>query len=274
MRMLNLVLTVLFQSVRALGCSRSDLILENLALRQQIAVLTRMKHRPRFPASDRLVCVSLRRSWRRWRNALVIVKPETVVAWHRKTFRRHWASISRRPGRPRADGELRQPIVRMASENPSWGAPRIHGELSKLGFDISERSVSRYLTRRRPGGGAIREWVGERRRHASLGGGGRVRGAAGRLLRAARLGSQDRASDAGNAGGAWIGGGGGEAARIGLLLAPTPTLAHRNGFPRPKPRGREKRGAPTGDTSYVNCTADSSPAAPRCARCHRSPTVR
>ncbi len=165
MRALNLVLTILFRSVRALGRSRSDLILENLALRQQIAVLTRAKRRPQFRASDRLVWVSLRRSWRRWQNALVIIRPETVVAWHRKAFRRHWTSISRRQGRPRVDVELRQLIVRMASENPSWGAPRIHGELSKLGFDISERSVSRYLARRRPGRGAIREWVTFLRNH-------------------------------------------------------------------------------------------------------------
>ncbi len=159
MRALNLVLTVLFQSVRALGRSRSDLILENLALRQQIAVLTRMKHRPRFRASDRLVWVSLRLSWRRWQNALVIVKPETVVAWHRKAFRRYWTSISRGPGRPRVDAEVRKFIVRMALENSTWGAPRIHGELLKLGFDVSERTVSRYLSRGRPGRGVIHEWV-------------------------------------------------------------------------------------------------------------------
>ena len=159
MRVLNLVLTVLFQSVRALGRSRSDLILENLALRQQIAVLTRMKHGARFRASDRLVWVSLRRSWRRWQNALVIVKPETVVAWHRKAFRRYWTRISRRPGRPRLDSEARKIIARMAWENPTWGAPRSHGELLKLGFDISERTVSRYLLRGRPGRGVIHERV-------------------------------------------------------------------------------------------------------------------
>ncbi len=165
MRALNLVLTVLFQTLRVLGRSRSDLILENLALRQQVAVLVRTKRRPRFQTMDRWIWVALRQSWRRWQDALIIVKPETVVAWHRRAFRRHWTSLSRRPGRPRMNGELRQLIVRMARENPTWGAPRIHGELLKLGFDISERTVSRYLPCGRPGRGVIREWVTFLRNH-------------------------------------------------------------------------------------------------------------
>jgi len=122
MRVLNLVLTVLFQSVRALGRSRSDLILENLALRQQIAVLTRMKHGARFRASDRLVWVSLRRSWRRWQNALVIVKPETVVAWHRKAFRRYWTSHTTRRRPTWCSTEMRSSQARSWRPCEPWAS--------------------------------------------------------------------------------------------------------------------------------------------------------
>jgi hypothetical protein len=84
-----------------------------------------------------------------WSHVLVIVKPETVVAWHRVGFRLFWRLRSRpkRLGRPQVDAEVRTPIRRMVNENPCWGAPRIHGELLKLGFDVSERTVSRYLRR-------------------------------------------------------------------------------------------------------------------------------
>jgi hypothetical protein len=165
MRALNLLLTLLFQILGACCRSRSDLILENLALRQQVGVLMRTKCRLRFEPEDHLVWVALRRSWRHWRDALILVKPETVVAWHRKAFRRHWTSLSRRPGRSRVDAEIRELLVRMASENPTWGAPRIHGELLKLGFAVSERTVSRYLPRRPDRTHAAGEWVAFLRNH-------------------------------------------------------------------------------------------------------------
>jgi len=158
MKALRLVLTVLFHSLHALGRSRSDLVLENVALRQQIAVLTKARGLPRWQAEERLLWVALRLAWQRWQDALVIVKPETVVRWHQRAFRRHWASLSRGPGRPRLEAEVRRLIVQMSQENPSWGAPRIHGELAKLGFNVSERTVSRYLPRIRPGRGTIRAW--------------------------------------------------------------------------------------------------------------------
>jgi len=168
MRALNLVLTILFHSLRALGRSRSDLLLENLALRQQIALLTKTVGRPRWQREERVLWLALRRSWRRWQDALVLVKPDTVVAWHRKAFRSYWTALSRAPGRPRLDAEVRQLIVRMACENPTWGAPRIHGELAKLGFNVSERTVSRYLPRMRPGRGVIREWGTFLRNHREV----------------------------------------------------------------------------------------------------------
>ncbi len=168
MRALNLVLTVVLQSLRALGRSRSDLIVENLALRQQIAVWTRTKRRPRLEPEDRILWVALRQSWPRWRDALAIVKPETVVRWHRRAFRQYWTSISRPLGRPRVRAEIRRLLVRMASENPSWGAPHIHGELLKLGFRVSERTVSRYLPGDRPGTGASQEWLTFLRNHREV----------------------------------------------------------------------------------------------------------
>ena len=158
MRAVNLVLTVVLQIVSAWVRSRSDLILENVALRQQIAVLRRTKPRVRLEPQDRILWVALRQSWCRWRDALFIVKPETIVACHQRAFQRYWTSISRSPGRPRLDAEIRELIVRMYSENPTWDAPRIHGELLKLGFRVSEHTVSRYLPRDRPGRRADGYW--------------------------------------------------------------------------------------------------------------------
>lgn len=127
-----------------------DIALENLALRQQLAVFKRKCPRPRLRRTDRFFWVWLSRSWNDWHRALVIVRPETVVAWHRKGFRLFWTWISRRKGgRPEASPAIRALILKMAAANPLWGAPRIHGELLKLGIPISERTVSRLLPRKR-----------------------------------------------------------------------------------------------------------------------------
>ena len=131
--------------------SRAELQLENLALRQQINVLRRsLKKRPKLSSGDRLFWVSLSRLWRDWPSTLVMVKPETVVAWHRKGFRLLWTWKVRRgpPGRPGIAGEIRD-LIHRCRENPSWGAPRIHGELLKLGIAIGETSVSKYMVRGR-----------------------------------------------------------------------------------------------------------------------------
>jgi hypothetical protein len=134
--------------------SRRDLLLENLALRQQLSAFKARGKRPRIGPADRAFWVLLRRLWARWAHTLVIVKPDTVVRWHRAGFRLYWRWISRRrrrAGRRPVSTEIRELIRRMASEN-GWGAPRIHGELLMLGLDVSERTVSRYLQRlgRRP----------------------------------------------------------------------------------------------------------------------------
>ncbi len=130
--------------------SRRDLLLENLALRQQLLAMQRQKPKPRLARLDRLFWIVARRLWPKWKQALVIVTPETVVRWHRAGFRLYWNWISRHRkafGRKRINKELRELIFRMVAENPTWGVPRIHGELLKLGFDVSERTVSRWVSR-------------------------------------------------------------------------------------------------------------------------------
>jgi putative transposase len=126
--------------------ARRSLLLENLVLRQQLAVFKRKHPRPRLGVLDKLVWVLARRFWSGWKQALVIVTPETVVRWHRAGFPMYWKLISKvkKPiGRRQTPQEVRQFIFRMVGENPTWGAPRIHGELLMLGFDISERTISR-----------------------------------------------------------------------------------------------------------------------------------
>ena len=114
--------------------------LENAALRQQLAVFKRDIKRPRLHRRDRLFWIGLRTIWKNWKSALVIVRPETVISWQRK---RYWWRLSQAkgPGRPPMSTEIRKLVRTMAAANVLWGAPRIHGELLKLGFEISERTV-------------------------------------------------------------------------------------------------------------------------------------
>ena len=97
---------------------------------------------------DRIFWVVLSRFWKSWRSSLQVVRPETVVGWHRQGFRRYWAWKSRRRcGRPGIGTELRDLIRRMSRANPLWGAPRIHGELLKLGLTVSQATISKYMLR-------------------------------------------------------------------------------------------------------------------------------
>jgi hypothetical protein len=108
--------------------SRCDVAVENLALRQQLVVLTRSSRRPRLTRADRLFWTWLSRAWPRWRSALVIIQPDTVIRWHRRSWRHCWTWKSRRcrrPGRPHLPKELRELIQRLARENPRWGNVRI-----------------------------------------------------------------------------------------------------------------------------------------------------
>jgi putative transposase len=150
--------------------SRCDLGLEIVALRQQLAVLKRRTKRVHLCRSDRLFWVLLRQAWPKWSNPLLIVKPDTVVRWHRTGFRLYWRfrSRSRPVGRPVTGREVRTSLHTMAGENPTWGAPRIHGELLKLGFEISERTVSRYLARLHRRDGAAQLWRTFLKNHREL----------------------------------------------------------------------------------------------------------
>jgi len=143
-----LLLKLALWTVLLLARSRQALVLENLALRQQLASVLHGRRRPRLLPVDRLFWVALRDLCPDWRSVLAIVKP-TVVAWHRRAFRTYWRHLSRNQGRPPIGADLRELIERMVKEN-RWGAPRIHGELLKLGFRVSERTVSRYVRLARP----------------------------------------------------------------------------------------------------------------------------
>src|SRR6476620_8174417 len=146
--MLQLLIVVRRALALALRGHR-EVVLENLALRQQLMAMKRANGRPRVQAPDRLFWMALCRIWTNWRTALVLVRPDTVVGWHRTWLRRRWTRRSRpRPnGRPPVTREIRALVSEMATANPLWGAPRIHGELRTLGVDVSERTMSRLLTR-------------------------------------------------------------------------------------------------------------------------------
>src|SRR5437660_3884751 len=148
------MVTLLLHLLRLLpmlcGCHR-EARLGNPALRHQLAVYTKLVNRPKLPGTHRLFWAALSRVWAGWRQALLIVSPNTVLRWQRRRFREYWAGLSSRAvaGRPRVSRQIRALVVRMAQANPLWGAPRIHGELQKLGIDVAERTVSRLIPKRR-----------------------------------------------------------------------------------------------------------------------------
>jgi putative transposase len=145
------VLRSLLLTLRDSARSRARLQLEILALRHQLHVLQRARPR-RVPLTipDRWLWVWLSRMWTGWRRALVIVEPATVVAWHRRGFGLFWRWKSRpRTGRPPVSKDVRALIRTMSQANPLWGAPRIHGELLKLGIDVCQATVAKYMVRHR-----------------------------------------------------------------------------------------------------------------------------
>ena len=145
------VLRSFLLTLRTWAHSRASLQLEILALRHQLEVLQRTRpRRLRLAKPDRWLWSLLARIWTGWRTALVIVKPETVIAWHRRGFRLWWVWRSgRRKGRPTVTADVRRLIRTMARANPRWGAPRIHGELLKLGIDVCQATVAKYMRRQR-----------------------------------------------------------------------------------------------------------------------------
>src|SRR5215469_10247212 len=144
--MLNAIVVSIRFILLILG-GQKQVALENAALRQQLAVFKRNIPRPKLKNRDRLFWIGLYLIWQDWKSALIFVQPETVTSWDRQRFKRYWWKLSqpKQPGRPRTHSEIRTLIDSMAIANPTWGAPRVHGELKKLGFKISERTVSRLM---------------------------------------------------------------------------------------------------------------------------------
>lgn len=140
-----IVLLIIF--IRSLFKSECQLALENLALRQQVAMLRRSVKRPRVSTADRLFWILFSRHVDGWRKILHALHPDTVVRWHRRGFRLYWRWKSRgaKPGRPAVKVALRELIRQMQASNIGWGAPRIHGELRKLGIEVSQSTVSKYM---------------------------------------------------------------------------------------------------------------------------------
>jgi hypothetical protein len=147
--------------------SRARLEAENMVLRQQVIVLSRKaRSRVRLRNIDRLIFVWLSRMFPSILDAITVIKPETVIRWHRRGFRAYWRWKSRqRGGRPKIDREIRELIRRMTKENPLWGAPRIHGELLMLGIEVAQSTVARYMTKRQ--GPPSQGWKTFLRNHAA-----------------------------------------------------------------------------------------------------------
>jgi putative transposase len=148
--LLKQILKLFFQMIRPFR-DQSDLVLENLALRQQLSIYHHAMKRPRIRNRDRIFWLFFSKLCKDWRKALIVVKPDTVIRWHKKGFKLFWRFKSRRYGRPPFESKTRKLIEDMAMANPLWGAPRIHGELLRLGIDyVSERTVSNIIKKCRP----------------------------------------------------------------------------------------------------------------------------
>ena len=145
MRALLNFAALLLRCTLAFFRSRNKQAIVELALRQQLAIYAQKRSKPRLTPLDRVFWVALARFWPGWRDPLVIVKPDTVIRWHRMGFRLYWRAISKPgPGRPRISAEVPELIRRLASEN-GGRARKIQAELEKLGFTVELATVSQYL---------------------------------------------------------------------------------------------------------------------------------
>jgi len=151
-RVVTEILIILTKISKTVFKSKNDLIIENLVLRQRLSTYKAKKIKPTIKERDRSFWIALKKSWSKWTDTLIIVKPETVIHWQRRRFKKHWTKISsknKKFGRKITKKEMRDLIYQMAREN-NWGAPRIYSELLMLGYtknEISQSTVSRYLRR-------------------------------------------------------------------------------------------------------------------------------
>jgi len=136
---------LIFEFLRLIFRSKRNIVLENIALRQQLAIQQRSIKQPKISNTDRLFWIWLLRIWKNWRSALFIAKPETAIGWHRKGFKYYWRRKSRCVGRPQIDWELIKLIRRLQKENPLWSPQRIQGELAKLGYSVCDNTVAKYM---------------------------------------------------------------------------------------------------------------------------------
>ena len=145
------VVSTLLAFMAALFRSHTSLRLEHLALRHQLAMYQQSVHRPQLRPTDRLFWAWLSRLWSGWQAVLALVQPGTVIAWQRQRFHDHWRQLSQQstPGRPAVARETRELIQAMWQANPTWGSPRIVGELRKLGIDVAKSTVEMYRVRAR-----------------------------------------------------------------------------------------------------------------------------
>jgi putative transposase len=143
------ILCALLTFLATLFRSRLSMQLEIMALRHQISVYQRSSRRPRLKPGDRILWSWLSQLWSGWQKVLSFVQPRTVMAWQRKRFRDHWATLSQgsKTGRPAVSQEIRALIRKLSTANPMWGSPRIVGELRKLGIEIAKSTVEKYRVR-------------------------------------------------------------------------------------------------------------------------------
>jgi putative transposase len=155
---LKMLCKLLFEFLRLIFRSKRNIILENIALRQQLTVQQRSIKRPKLNNIDRLFWIWLSRLWSHWKSALLVTQPDTVIGWHRKGFKYYWRRKSKRVGRPHIDWALIKLIRKLQKENPLWSAQRIQGELAKLGFDVCDNTVVKYMRKPKAGPDQRQRW--------------------------------------------------------------------------------------------------------------------
>ncbi len=155
------IFSILLLVIKNLSINKQDLILENLALRQQLANYKQKIIKSEINDNDRVFWIALKQIWGNWADSLIIVKPETVIHWQKQRFKSYWTKKCQQGktlGRPAISIEIKRLIKRMARENPLWGAPTIHGELLKLGFDVCQNTISKYIPQKPQDPRKVQSW--------------------------------------------------------------------------------------------------------------------